>query len=278
MPELPEVEVIRQGLAPRLEGRRFLGVVIGDKPLRQQSEAAALQTWVEGRRLVKLSRRGKYLLFQMEGGATLLIHLGMTGRLLLTPDPAPPRPHVHMSFALEGGLRLVFQDVRRFGQVLVFGPGEPVAPLEQVGLEPFSRQVTGRWLKEKARGRRRPLKNFLLDGRLLAGIGNIYAGEIMFAARLSPTTPVSELSLADWQRLLGHTRRILKQAIRRGGTTVNDYLNSEGETGLFQLDLMVYSRAGEPCRTCGAIIQRLVQAGRSTFFCPKCQTGGLMSG
>jgi formamidopyrimidine-DNA glycosylase len=145
------------------------------------------------------------------------------------------------------------------------------APLDQVGAEPFSRKVTSDWLLEQARGRSRPIKNFLLDARMLAGIGNIYACEILMAAGLHPATPVGRLTRADWDRVLTETRRILKYAIKKGGTTVANYLNSKGETGLFQLNLLVYGRAGQPCRRCGANIIRLVQAGRSTFFCPVCQ-------
>ena len=274
MPELPEVEVIRRGLAPRLVGRRFTSVISSGKPLRQQSPLAKLTAWLLGRRLTALKRRGKYLLFVLEGGAVLLIHLGMTGRLLVGPhNDLDVLPHVHLKFTFENGQEMIFQDVRRFGQALVFPPGERITPLDQVGREPFSRTVTPAWLAEQARGRARPLKNFLLDGRILTGIGNIYACEIMFAAGLHPETPAGRLSVKDWQQVLTETRRILAQAIRRGGTTVNDYLNSHGETGLFQLDLMVYGRGGEPCRVCGADIQRLVQAGRSTFFCPVCQRG-----
>ena len=231
-----------------------------------------MQAWLSGRRLDALKRRGKYLLFVLEGGVTLLIHLGMTGRLLVGPHPdLDALPHVHLKFALDDGQELILQDVRRFGQVLVFAPGAHLWPLDQVGREPFSRSVTPGWLREQAQGRTRPLKNFLLDGRVLAGIGNIYACEILFAAGLHPETPAGRLTLKDWEKVVQETRRILNNAIRRGGTTVNDYLNSHGETGLFQLDLMVYGRGGEPCRRCGAAIRRLVQAGRSTFFCPTCQ-------
>jgi formamidopyrimidine-DNA glycosylase len=270
MPELPEVEVIRRGLVPVLVGRRFLAVQVGAERLRQQSSPQDLRLWITGRRLERLRRRGKYLRFDLEGGVTLLIHLGMTGRLLAGPPPSPPLPHVHLVFQMEGGLDLFFQDTRRFGQVLVYPPGEDPSPLAQVGAEPFSRKVTPAWLAEQARGRTRPIKNFLLDARILAGIGNIYAGEILWAARLHPATPAGRLTLTDWDRVLTETRRILKHAIRKGGTTVADYLNSKGEVGLFQLELLVYGRANEPCR-CGAPIQRLVQAGRSSFFCPVCQ-------
>ncbi len=271
MPELPEVEVIRRGLAPLLVGRRFLAVTAGDKRLRQQSSLAQLRRWLPGRVIEKLRRRGKYLLFELSGGVTLLIHLGMTGRLMAAPPPSPALAHVHLQFNLEGGLNLLYQDVRRFGQVLVYPPGVEPAPLAAVGLEPFSRKLTPEWLLTQAKGRSRPLKNFLLDARLVAGIGNIYACEILFATGLHPATPVSRLTLADWDRVLAATRRILKHAIAKGGTTVSDYLNSRGETGLFQLELMVYGRAGEPCLRCGEPINRLVQAGRSSFFCPHCQ-------
>jgi formamidopyrimidine-DNA glycosylase len=270
MPELPEVEVIRRGLAPRLVGRRFLTVTVGDQHLRQASPPEHLARWLPGRRLKGLRRRGKYLVFKLEGDVTLLIHLGMTGRLLLGVSPNHG-PHVHLFFTLEGGITLAYQDVRRFGQILVFPPGTPPAPLDQVGREPFSRRVTPEWLAEVARGRSRPLKNFLLDGRILTGIGNIYACEIMFAAGLHPATPAGALKSADWEWVLKETRRILRRAIRQGGTTVNNYLNSHGETGLFQVELMVYGREGESCRRCGKPIKRIVQAGRSTFFCPRCQ-------
>jgi formamidopyrimidine-DNA glycosylase len=271
MPELPEVEVIRRGLATVLVGRRFLAVEVGQKHLRQQSSPRELRRWLLGRRLQNLKRRGKYLRFDLEGGVTLLIHLGMTGRLLAGRPPSPALPHVHLIFHLEGEVDLLFQDTRRFGRVLVFPPGVDPAPLAQVGAEPFSRKVTPAWLLAQARGRSRPIKNFLLDARILAGIGNIYACEILFAAGLHPAAPVGSLTLKDWQRVLIETRGILKHAIRKGGTTVANYLNSRGEAGLFQLELLVYGRGGEPCGRCGAPIARLVQAGRSSFFCPVCQ-------
>lgn len=277
MPELPEVEVIRRGLAPRLLGRRFLSVTVGENHLRQASSPQHLTRWLPGRRMERLLRRGKYLVFHLEGGITLLIHLGMTGRLLLN-SPLRGEPHVHLVFTLEGGITLAYQDVRRFGQVLVFAPGEPLTPLQQVGREPFSRRVTPAWLAEVSQGRVRPLKNFLMDGRILAGLGNIYACEVLFAARIHPATPTGTLSLEEWGQVLQEIRRILKRAIRQGGTTVNDYLNSQGETGLFQVELMAYGREGESCRRCGCTIQRQVQAGRSTFFCPQCQLEKPLSG
>jgi formamidopyrimidine-DNA glycosylase len=273
MPELPEVEVIRRGLAPRLVGRRFVGVSAGEKSLRRQSSPQELEHWLKGRGLLDLSRRGKYLVFALEGGVTLLVHLGMTGHLLLGSEAKtlPFQDHIHLVFHLDNGLELIYQDVRRFGQVLVFPPGSGPPQLLEVGREPFSRLVTPQWLAEQARGRSRPIKNFLLDGRILAGIGNIYASEILFAAGLHPAAPAGSLSREDWRRTLKETRRILKEAIAQGGTRIRDFLNIDAKPGHFQVRLLVYGKEGEPCRRCGGSIARLVQAGRSTFFCPKCQ-------
>ncbi len=271
MPELPEVEVIRRGLSACLVGRRFLRVAVGEKSLRRQSPAGELERWLLGRRLVALRRRGKYLLFALEDGGTLLVHLGMTGHLLLRPERLPNLPHVHLSFQLEGGHNLIYQDVRRFGQVLVFPPGTAPPPLAEVGREPFSRGATPQWLGAQARGRSRPIKNFLLDSRILAGLGNIYACEILFAAAIHPATPAGGLSAEAWNRLLRETRRILRAAIRQGGSSVDNYVNCLGEAGRFQFQHLVYGKEGEPCRNCGAPIARIIQAGRSTFFCPECQ-------
>ncbi len=272
MPELPEVEVIRRALAPHLTGRRIVALACGEKRLRAHSPPEVLRRWLPGRRIVRLTRRGKYLLLTLEGGVTLLLHLGMTGRLLLGhPGEDKALPHVHLTLTLEDGNRLLFQDVRRFGQVLVSPPGEVPEPLHRVGREPLSRRVTPAWLEGQARHRRRPVKNFLLDGRILAGIGNIYAAEILFAAGLHPETPVGDLTLTEWEAVLAAARRLLRRAIARGGTTVNDYLQPGGATGLFQVELAVYGREGEPCPRCATLIRRLVQAGRSTFYCPRCQ-------
>jgi len=271
MPELPEVEVIRRGLAACLVGRRFLQVAVGEKSLRRQSPAGELEGRLLGRRLAALRRRGKYLVFDLEDGGTLLVHLGMTGHLLLRPERMPNLPHVHLSFQLEGGHNLIYQDVRRFGQVLVFPPGTAPPPLEQVGREPFSRGTTPQWLAAQARSRSRPIKTFLLDSRILAGLGNIYACEILFAAAIHPATPAGGLSADDWGRILKETRRILRAAIRQGGSSVDNYVNCLGEAGRFQFQHLVYGKEGEPCRNCGAPIARLIQAGRSTFFCPECQ-------
>ncbi len=180
-------------------------------------------------------------------------------------------PHTHLVFHLQSGHKLVYQDVRRFGQVLLYPPGVTPPALEQVGLEPWSRRLTPAWLVQKTATLKRPIKNFLLDGRIIAGIGNIYASEVLFETRIHPQTPVGQLSLQTWEALLQAIRRILRRAIQAGGTTISNFANCEGQSGLFAVQLKVYGRAGDPCPVCRTPIERLVMAGRSTFFCPKCQ-------
>lgn len=270
MPELPEVEVICRGLAPRLVGETIVGVSQGAKRLRRQAEPGELAA-VVGQRVAALTRRGKYLLASLGGGQTLLFHLGMTGRLFYQSAACPPLPHTHLIFHLASGQQLVFQDVRRFGQVLCYPAGVLPPPLAQVGPEPWSRHLTAARLRQQTARARRPIKNFLLDGRGIAGLGNIYACEALFAARLHPQTPVGDLSREAWSRLLRAIRTILKRAIAAGGTTIATFQDCQGQTGLFKVQLQVYGRAGEPCGVCGGAIVRSVQAGRSTFFCPHCQ-------
>jgi formamidopyrimidine-DNA glycosylase len=270
MPELPEVEVIRRGLAAKLVGETIAGVSRGEKRLRRQAETGALESLV-GRTVIRLSRRGKYLLTHLDGGQTLLVHLGMTGRLFFQTNTCPPLPHTHLVFHLNSGHKLVYQDVRRFGQVLVYQRGEKPPALAEAGLEPWSRRLTPGWLAQKTARLKRPIKNFLLDGRIITGIGNIYASEVLFANRLHPQSPVGEISLATWGAVIKAIRRILQRAIRAGGTTIANFQDCEGQTGLFKVQLQVYGRTGEPCPVCQTPIERLVMAGRSTFFCPRCQ-------
>jgi formamidopyrimidine-DNA glycosylase len=270
VPELPEVEVIRRGLARKLVGEKIVGVSRGDKRLRRQADPGDFET-LAGQTVTGLSRRGKYLLVHLDQGQTLLVHLGMTGRLFFQTNTCPPLPHVHLVFHLHGGHKLVYQDVRRFGQVLVYQQGDRPPALEQVGLEPWSRRLTPEWLHQKTEKLKRPIKNFLLDGRIIAGIGNIYASEVLFETRIHPQTPVGQISLETWGAVIKATRRILQRAIRAGGTTIANFQDCEGQSGLFAVQLKVYGRTGEPCPVCQTPIDRLVMAGRSTFFCPRCQ-------
>lgn len=270
MPELPEVEVIRRGVAKRLVGQTITAVERNDQRLRRQSAGPGL-AGLCGRTVTRLTRRGKYLLIHLHDGQTLLVHLGMTGRLFFLDPSCPLPPHVHLILTCQDGQRLIYQDVRRFGQLVLYPPGMAPTELQKVGLEPWSRRLTPAWLARQSAHRRRPIKNFLLDGRLIAGIGNIYASEILFATGIHPQTPVGRLTLPDWTALLQACRRILTRAIRAGGTTIANFADCEGQAGLFAVQLQVYGRTGAPCPVCGTAIQRLVLAGRSTFFCPRCQ-------
>lgn len=270
MPELPEVEVICRRLAPKIRGVRIREIWASGKKLRRQLSPADLEH-LPGRQITDLSRRGKYLLLHLEDHSRLLVHLGMTGRLLLQTDSCQVPPHSHYIFRFGDGRQLIFQDIRRFGQLALYPPDMEPEIFRQLGPEPFDPELTPAQLAARAAGQRRPVKNLLLDGHFLAGLGNIYACEILFATGIHPRTPAGELSGAAWERLLQETRRILTAAIAAGGTTVANFADCEGQTGWFALQLQVYGRAGEPCRRCGAPISREVLAGRSTFFCPVCQ-------
>ena len=261
MPELPEVEVLRRSLEPHLVGDRIRRVEVRARALREPLRAGELR------------RRGKYLLVDLEGGTTLLLHLGMSGRLTLVPAGTPREPHEHLAFHLDSRRRLRFRDPRRFGLVLAL----PTADLERdrhlvhLGLEPLAGTFSGGALRRLAAGRRAPVKAFLMDARRIVGVGNIYATEALHRAGIHPARSVGRISVERWRRLAVAVRRVLRHAILQGGTTLNDFADGEGRSGEFQVDLRVYGREGEPCPRCGARVRRLVQSGRSTFYCPRCQ-------
>ncbi|MBP9145324.1 MAG: bifunctional DNA-formamidopyrimidine glycosylase/DNA-(apurinic or apyrimidinic site) lyase [Thermoanaerobaculia bacterium] len=272
MPELPEIEVLKRSLEPRLVGRRVLEVRVHSPALREPLDRSSLES-LAGRRIVRLSRRSKYLLLEVERGATLVIHLGMSGRLTLAPASAEREAHEHLSLRLDDAERLRLRDPRRFGLAFV----APTREIEldrhfrHLGAEPLAPALTGIQLSELARGRRGPVKSFLMDGRLLVGVGNIYATEALYRAGIHPARSVARIGAERWQRLADAVVATLEQAITEGGTTLNDFRDGAGREGEFQESLAVYGRAGEACPACGASLRRLVQAGRSTFYCPRCQ-------
>ncbi len=273
MPELPEVEVLRRSLEPHLVGDRVGRVEVRKADLREPVRARALGRATVGRRVLGLRRRGKYLLVDFEGGSTLVVHLGMSGRLTLGPAAAPREPHEHVVFHLASGRRLRFRDPRRFGLVLAL----PTAEVEgdphfvHLGAEPLAPGFSGETLARAARGRRGPVKAFLMDARVVVGAGNIYASESLHRAGVHPERAVSRISATRWRRLAEALVAVLGEAVEQGGTTLNDFADGEGNAGYFQVSLSVYGREGEPCPRCGRPIRRLVQAGRSTFYCPGCQ-------
>jgi formamidopyrimidine-DNA glycosylase len=273
MPELPEVEVLRRSLEPHVTGDRIERIEIRNPALREPVDPAALARHAKGREVAALRRRGKYLLIDLDGGRTVVVHLGMSGRLTLVPGNTPPEPHEHVAFHLRSGRRLRLRDPRRFGVVFALPtaeiPGDP--HFVHLGVEPLEPGFSGELLAREAEGRRGPVKPFLMDATVVVGIGNIYATETLFRAGVHPTRPVSRISARRWDRIAGEAVRVLRQAITEGGTTLNDFADGEGRSGYFQVSLGVYDREGEPCSVCGRPIRRIVQAGRSTFYCPRCQ-------
>lgn len=273
MPELPEVEVVRRGLAPLLVGRQVLDFSFSNRKLRVPVPRKELRRLIKGARISAVERRAKYLLIRMENGAILVIHLGMSGRVGLFGSKEPVARHDHLRCLLDNGQELRFNDTRRFGSIQVVEPGgfEASAIFANIGPEPFARRFSPAYLVKKAAARRQPVKNFLMDSRIVAGIGNIYASEILFAAGIMPVAPVGDITPEQWQAVIRFTRKILHQAIKSGGTTISDFINSSGETGWFQLQLKVYGRHRKKCRKCQCLIEKTVMAGRATYHCPGCQ-------
>jgi formamidopyrimidine-DNA glycosylase len=273
VPELPEVEVIRRGLIPHLVGCTINRVVISNRKLRLPVPRAQLKSLVQGSRVESVDRRAKYLLVNMSSGALMVLHLGMTGRLALFANGTPRTPHDHLRFVLDSGLEVRFNDVRRFGSIQVVAPKdtEKSQIFAGLGMEPLGPDFSSNYLLKKAKGKLRPIKNFLMDSKVVVGIGNIYANEILFAAGIKPTRGVRSLGKRAWDEVVEACRQVLERAIACGGTTISDYVNSSGEAGYFQCELKVYGRDGEKCESCGSGINRRVLAGRATFFCPKCQ-------
>jgi formamidopyrimidine-DNA glycosylase len=267
VPELPEVETVRRAMQEHLVGRQVLQVRTSGKRLRAPLPAARLRA-LAGDRFAAARRRAKYLLLDLQSGRTLLVHLGMTGNLVFRP---PGEKHDHLVFELDEGPPLVFSDSRRFGLVLVLDPGEErdCPCLRELGPEPLEPAFDAGYLEAQCR-RRRPIKALLMDNQVLVGVGNIYASESLFRARIHPLTPADQLSAEQVERLVKEIKRLLRESIRRGGTTISDYQGS-GQGGRFQQRLAVYGRAGEHCLVCERPVESAVLGGRSTFYCPRCQ-------
>lgn len=275
MPELPEVETVRRTLAPHLEGETVERVEVRIDRLREPLDADAFERDAAGRHIVGLRRRAKYLLLDLAGGTTLVLHLGMSGRLAVRqPGDEEPRAHEHLVLHLGTGRRLSLIDPRRFGQAFTL----PTAALDDdrhfahLGIEPLSGNLSGPYLESAAEGRRGPVKPFLMDATVVVGVGNIYASEALFAAGVHPKRSVRRIASHRWQRVAEAVRRVLADALSQGGTTLNDFLDADGNAGYFQVSLAVYGREGEPCPGCGEPVRRVTQAGRGTFYCKVCQT------
>ncbi len=267
MPELPEVETIRAQLAPRLEGRTLARVEILDPRLTRPVDLFEVVEELEGDRVASVDRRGKYLVLRLESGFALLVHLRMTGSFGFAPTS-----HERAVLELDDGTRLAYRDVRRFGTWLVVEDAELEPYLAQKnGVEPLGSRFTARWLAAKLAARRAPLKAVLLDQRVVAGLGNIYADEALWRARLNPLRPARSLSESETVRLVRAIRTALRTGITRQGSTLSTYAKPDGSSGSMQDEFKVYGRDGEPCRRCHARITKTRVGGRGTWFCPRCQ-------
>jgi len=270
MPELPEVETTRRGLAPALEGRVLTRVVVRERRLRWRLPAG-FEAALAGCRVREVRRRAKYLLIATDRG-TLIVHLGMSGSLRIVDPALAPQPHDHVDLLLDSGRAVRFNDPRRFG-CLIFVAGDPLAHplLRTLGPEPLSSEFDADYLYRRTRRRRVAIKQLVMNAAIVVGVGNIYASEALFRAGLRPQRAAGRLTRAEVVRLVAAIRRVLGAAIKVGGTTLRDYVNADGLPGYFRQKLFVYERAGEPCRVCQTPIRQRVQGQRSTYWCPTCQ-------
>lgn len=276
MPELPEVEVCRRGIAPELIGEVVRGVVIRAPRLRHEIPRLLIDL-LPGCRIVAVRRRAKYLLIDCRGDGvegSLIVHLGMSGNLRFVPPALPPEKHDHFDLVLATQI-LRFADPRRFGVILwQAGPPEQAGQhplLATQGLEPLSDAFTPEWLYGALARRSGPIKPALMDSHLVVGIGNIYASESLFRAGISPLRAANRISRARYDILVPAIRETLSDAIAAGGSSIRDYVHSDGGAGCFQIQAGVYDRAGASCLRCGGVVRQIRQAGRSTYYCPGCQ-------
>ena len=269
MPELPAVETTRRGLEPHLQGRRIHGVILRRPDLRWPIPPE-IERELPGQRIAAIRRRAKYLLLDTDAGSAVL-HLGMSGSLRVLPGDTPVRAHDHVDVSLEDGRLLRFNDPRRFGCLLWQPAGEIHELLRDLGPEPLDEAFDGDHLFTRSRGRSAPVKTFLMDQRIVVGVGNIYAAESLFRAGIAPTRAAGRIGRERCHRLAATVRATLAEAIAAGGSSVRDYVHSDGGAGSFQLNCAVYGRAGQACPECGHPIAMLRQAGRASFHCPHCQ-------
>jgi formamidopyrimidine-DNA glycosylase len=275
MPELPEVETIRRQLAPALEGRRLVRVEVLDPRWSDPAPPAAVADALEGRRVEQLGRRGKYLIASLDEDVHLVMHLRMTGNLLLAPAAGEEREpsHLRVRITLDSGERLLFVDVRRFGTGVVLLGSDALADYfeARLGVEPLGPDFTAEALRALARGRRAPVKAFLLAQERIAGVGNIYADEALFRARIHPLRPVGSLRRKQVGELRDAVVATLEAGIDAKGATIDDFRHADGARGSFQDRFLVHTREGEPCPRCGGPIRKLRVAGRGTYVCERCQ-------
>jgi formamidopyrimidine-DNA glycosylase len=270
MPELPEVETTLRGIAPHLNKQRVADVVIRNPKLRWPIPGN-LPELLRGQTIRELRRRGKYLLVEFDHG-TLILHLGMSGSLRIQPEGTTVEKHDHFDLVLAAGQLLRLRDPRRFGAVLWHAGDVAQHPLlAALGPEPLEHNFDSEYLHRVTRSRSVAIKQAIMDGHLVVGVGNIYANEALFRAGIRPQLAANKLSLPRCQRLAQNIKEVLLEAIQQGGSTLRDFVHSDGSSGYFQQSYFVYGRTGEPCRVCGTSIKQIKQGQRSTFYCPACQ-------
>lgn len=270
MPELPEVETTRRGLSPHLVGRRIHGVILRRPDLRWPIPAE-IEERLPGARILDVRRRAKYLLMDTDHGGSAVLHLGMSGSLRVLAGDVPVRAHDHVDISLDNGRVLRFNDPRRFGCLLWQDAEVPHPLLQDLGPEPLSAEFDGDYLFELSRGRRAPVKVFLMDQAVVVGVGNIYAAESLFKAGIHPLREAGKVSRARYRLLAAAAKQILAHAIERGGTTLRDFISPDGAPGYFEQELLVYGREGAPCRRCGSPLRHAMVGQRATVWCPRCQ-------
>jgi formamidopyrimidine-DNA glycosylase len=267
MPELPEVQTVLDAIAPLIIGQTIVGVLVGWEGVVGGPPLPIFCRELVGRSVVGVERRGKYMLFRLDDGRWLVMHLRMTGQMRVVLASTPRDKHDHLSFRLQDGREWRFNDSRKFGRAWLVA--EPSEVTRTLGPEPLGDDFSAGYLAQALAGRRAPIKSLLLDQRLAAGIGNIYADEALYRAGIHPLRPGGSLNEQEMARLAGAIKAVLRQALAEHGTTLRDYRRPDGSIGSFQNSLQVFRRAGEPCPGCGAAIRRLVVGGRSTHFCPE---------
>lgn len=275
MPELPEVEVICRGILPHLLERTVTAIHHSGKQLRRPVPIDLLRREMIGQRITAVTRRAKYLQISIDNGAMLIIHLGMTGNLGFFSPATDPAKHDHLRFTLNNDTELRYNDSRRFGSMQILTSREAAnretTVFKTTGPEPFSDTFSPDYLQRLAKGKDLAVKVFIMNTRVLAGVGNIYASESLFRAGILPGRKVRSISKEDWGRLITATREILRHAIDCGGSTISNFINARREKGYFQVNFKVYGRQGEPCPSCQEKIEKVRLGGRASYFCPKCQ-------
>lgn len=275
MPELPEVEVIKRGLHPHLVNQTIIDVAYNKKPLRTPVDILKIRKEIVNNPIIDIRRRAKYILLRMGNGAILVIHLGMTGNLGIFPKESPLTKHDHIQWTLKNGNQLRYNDIRRFGSIQTLSSPETINCEETIfktsGPEPFDEHFTAQYLRKLAIGKNVTVKQFIMNSKIVVGIGNIYANESLFRAGIRPDRPIKSLKVKQWAILIETIRKVLTHAIDCGGSTISDFLNASQERGYFQMNFTVYGKAGTPCPKCSSPLQKSKIGGRASFYCKNCQ-------